>query len=210
MSDAFRVAEQFFHEPSKTYIYFCKGLSHLGAKGVGAFPNESYDNFQHNLKKMVEPATDFQLSNWGKILQSEVKRADMELRLKYLSEDSLESKPKKQVKVRVADEFKGLYKKLEGTKAKKRMFMIQYIEIVNALWKQIPTGHYNVPGSDEELTILLKVTKVRPKSIKKRISISLPNETDLKGKLIAEELNVKYSPLRDTLANIAVKRAEAA
>lgn len=199
MSNAYKAVEQFFHGPSKTYIYYCRGLSHLGAKGVGAFPNESYENFQRNLTKMVEPATKKQLMKWDRILETDVKRAEMELRLKYLTSDD---DGNKQVKVSVEDDLQKYYRKLEKNTCKK-VFQKGFINLVNELWEKLPDGVYKAKGCGIDVQELVKVPKVRGHS-SHRVSFSIPSQTIVKVKLIADEIDVKDTALTRSIANQAV------
>jgi hypothetical protein len=198
MSKAFKAVEHFFHEPSKTYIYFCRGLSHLGAKGVGAFPNESYESFQNNLKKMVEPATESQLLSWNKTLEAGVKKVEMDLKLKYLT---VNEKGNSAMKVSVDSRFVCI----KEVPMNKKIFLNTFVRIVDDFWDQFPLDISNKHLFFEKE--LYSSSKLKYNS-NNRINLSLPNKTIAKIKVIATEINVKNTQLTKAIANKAAQSKE--
>lgn len=201
MADAFKAVEQYFHEPSKTYIYFCKDLSHFGAKGIGNYPNESYENFQINLHKMVEPASRSQLEKWSEVLSAAVKKADLELKLKYLTE---EESDKKQVKVQIEENYKCIFEELKKNSLAKKSFQSNFNEFVDIMWDKV--GFYHNESSEifEGLNIYT-ITYDKPSLSPERFSFTIKTDTLGKMKLMAGELGIKGSVLTRNIANQVIR-----
>jgi hypothetical protein len=204
MSNAFKAVEHFFHEPSKTYIYYCTGLSHLGVKGIGAFPNESYENFQRNLSNVIEPANKTQLRSWDKILQVGVKKAELELKLKYLSTNNDQNIS---MKVSVADRLDKQYIAIRQQPTIKKVFLNTFVKIVSEIWKEVYSGVY-----EEDLLFKkeLKQASEFTYDSSKRINLSVPSEIQAMIKVMADELDVKGPLLTKTIANRAARTKEQA
>ena len=200
-ADAFKAVEQYFHEPSKTYIYFCKDLSHFGAKGIGNYPNESYENFQVNIHKMVEPASRAQLEKWSEVLSAAVKKADLELKLKYLTE---EESDKKQVKVQIEEDYKCIFEELKKNSLAKKSFQSHFNELVDRMWTKV--GFYHNESSEifEELDIYT-ILHDKPRFSPERFSFTIETDTLGKVKLIADELDIKGSVLTRNIANQVIR-----
>lgn len=201
MADAFKAVEQYFHEPSKTYIYFCKDLSHFGAKGIGNYPNESYENFQTNLHKMVEPASRAQLEKWSEALSAAVKKADLELKLKYLTE---EGSDKKQVKVQIEESYECIFEELRKNSQAKKSFQSNFNELVDRMWNMV--GFYHNESSEifEGLNIY-NITHDNTKLSPERFNFTIKTDTLGKVQLIANELDIKRSVLTRKIANQVIR-----
>lgn len=71
-------AEQHFHAPSTTHIYYCAPLAKLELKGYGNFPNEAFGNFKKALKALVEDAPTEVLKRWLSELEIYAKKKRIE------------------------------------------------------------------------------------------------------------------------------------
>lgn len=64
MALAYDGVRSYFHEDSRTHIYFNNEMGTLGVKGVGDFPDEAFSAFGGELTGLVSEAPEAQLRSW--------------------------------------------------------------------------------------------------------------------------------------------------
>ncbi len=57
-----------YHEPSRSYVYFCLDIGKVGIRSIDAFQDTAFESFYEKLKLTVERAKEDQLTRWEKKL----------------------------------------------------------------------------------------------------------------------------------------------
>lgn len=54
----------FYHIESRTHIHYCEALNHLGLRGVGSMPNESFSAYEQKVIESAEKTPEHVLKTW--------------------------------------------------------------------------------------------------------------------------------------------------
>lgn len=59
-----RHVQESYDQASSTHIYFCLAVGKFGVRGIGAFRDEAFTDFRHNLEELLSKATLAEIKSW--------------------------------------------------------------------------------------------------------------------------------------------------